>query len=265
MIPANKRDGVPVGDVSEERLRSMLDNAPIMVYVYGSDGRLLFGNREFERVLGVDRGALIGKLRVDFFSPEDAAVHRAHDLAVMASGQGSRLEETLPQADGEHTYISDKFPLRDGDGDIYAVGGISTDITGRRRAEEALRRSDARLAEAQGTYHVGHWDWDIVGGQIDGQTRCIGSSARLRRNSLPTIVGSSAECTQTIAGQLSGRSMTRCKAAGHTSSNIGLSVRTAKSECWPSAVRPRSMQRVDRSGCPERSRTSPTAREPSVI
>ncbi len=167
MTPADKRDGVPVADVSEERLHSILDDAPIMVYVYGSDGRLLFGNREFERVLGVDRGVLIGKMRVDFFSPEDAAVHGAHDLAVLASGTGSRLEETLPQADGEHTYISDKFPLRDGDGDIYAVGGISTDITERRRTEEALRRSDARLAEAQGTYHVGHWDWDIVGGQID--------------------------------------------------------------------------------------------------
>ena len=167
MIPAGEPQRAPAAATSEERLRSILDDAPIMVYVYGSDGRLLFGNREFERVLGVDRNVLIGKMRADFFSPEDAAVHRAHDLAVLASGRGSRLEETLPQADGEHTYISDKFPLCDRDGRIYAVGGISTDITERKRAEEALRRSDARLADAQGTYHVGNWDWDIVGGHID--------------------------------------------------------------------------------------------------
>ena len=111
-LPALQR----AADEVEERLQSILDDAPIIVYAYDSDGRLLFGNREFERVLGVDRDALIGKTRVDFFSPEDAAVHRAHDLAVLASGRASRLEETLPQADGEHTYISDKFPLRDRDG-----------------------------------------------------------------------------------------------------------------------------------------------------
>jgi PAS domain S-box-containing protein len=154
-------------DEVDERLQSILEEAPIIVYAYDREGRLLFGTREFERVLGVDRDALIGKTRVDFFSPEDAAVHRAHDLAVLASGRASRLEETLPQADGEHTYISDKFPLRDRDGRMYAVGGISTDITERRRAEERMRRSDARLAEAQGTYHIGHWEWEIADGHID--------------------------------------------------------------------------------------------------
>ncbi|MGP0048422.1 MAG: PAS domain S-box protein [Solirubrobacteraceae bacterium] len=154
-------------DEVEERLLSILDDAPIMLYAYDREGRLLFGNREFERVLGIDRGAMIGRTRVDFFAPNDAAVHRAHDEAVLASGRGSRLEETLPQADGEHTYISDKFPLRDADGRMHAVVGISTDITERRRAEAGMRRSDARLAEAQGAYHIGNWEWDIAGGQID--------------------------------------------------------------------------------------------------
>ncbi len=155
------------GDDVEERLQNILEDAPIIVYAYDGEGRLLFGNREFERVVGMDRDALIGKSRVDFFSPEDAAVHRAHDLAVLASGRALRLEETLPHADGEHTYISDKFPLRDRDARMYAVGGISTDITERRRAEEGMRRSDALLAEAQGLYHIGNWDWDIADGHID--------------------------------------------------------------------------------------------------
>ena len=161
-VPAPER---ATGEV-EERLRSILDDAPIMVYVYDSEGRLLFGNREFERVLGVDRDALIGKTRAEFFSPEDAAVQRAHDVAVLASGGTSRLEETLPQADGKHTFISDKFPLRDREGRVYAVCGISTDITERRRAEEGMRRSDARLAEEQGIYHVGNWEWNVADGRL---------------------------------------------------------------------------------------------------
>ncbi len=180
--------GTPNGEMperaageSEERLRSILDDAPIMVYVFDRDGRLLFGNREFERVLGFDHDTLIGQTRVQFFSAEDAAVHRAHDLAVLASGHGSRLEETLPQADGEHTYISAKFPLRDRDGQIYAVGGISTDITERKRAEEGMRQSEARLAEAQGVYHVGNWEWNIADGRIDWSDevyRIVGEAPR---------------------------------------------------------------------------------------
>ncbi|MGP0053257.1 MAG: PAS domain S-box protein [Solirubrobacteraceae bacterium] len=73
-------------DEVEERLLSILEDAPVMLYAYDREGRLLFGNREFERVLGIDRDAMIGRTRPDFFAPEDAAVHRAHDVAVLASG-----------------------------------------------------------------------------------------------------------------------------------------------------------------------------------
>src|SRR5204863_6807463 len=40
---------------------------------------------------------------------------------------------------GDRSYITQKFPLRDTDGDIYAVCGISTDITERKAREEELR------------------------------------------------------------------------------------------------------------------------------
>ena len=259
-VPAPER---ATGEV-EERLRSILDDAPMIVYVYDSEGRLLFGDREFERVLGVDRDALIGKTRAEFFSPEDAAVQRAHDVAVLASGGTSRLEETLPQADGKHTFISDKFPLRDREGRVYAVCGISTNITERRRAEEGMRRSDARLAEEQGIYHVGNWEWNVADGRLAWSDEVFRIWARLRRGSPPTTRGFSAGCIRTIAERLSERSTTRSTGAGSTRSNIGLSVRTARSESWPYAVRPRAAGRAERCGCSEPSRTSPSAREPSA-
>ena len=153
-LPALQRaaDGV------EERLQSILDDAPIIVYAYDSQGRLLFANREFERVLGVDRDALIGKTRVDFFSPEHAAVHRAHDLAVLASGRASRMEETLPQADGEHTYISEKFPLRDHAAacTLLVASPLTSPIVGVRRrgcvaAPPALPRRRASTTSVTGS------------------------------------------------------------------------------------------------------------------
>ena len=53
-------------------------------------------------------------------------------------------EEVARHDDGPHTYISVKCPLRDEMGVPYAVFGISTDITDRKKAEDALRASEER-------------------------------------------------------------------------------------------------------------------------
>ncbi|MHB8840905.1 MAG: PAS domain-containing protein [Candidatus Aquicultor sp.] len=50
----------------------------------------------------------------------------------------------IPLQDGPHTYISIKFPLRNPEGRIYGVCGISTDITARKLAEDSLRESEER-------------------------------------------------------------------------------------------------------------------------
>jgi PAS domain S-box-containing protein len=55
-------------------------------------------------------------------------------------------EELVPQDDGIHTYISLKFPLHDSAGVPYAVCGIATDITERKRAEDAVEEERRRLA-----------------------------------------------------------------------------------------------------------------------
>ncbi|MGE5240260.1 MAG: PAS domain S-box protein, partial [Bacteroidota bacterium] len=60
------------------------------------------------------------------------------------------VEEQVPQDDGVHTYISLKFPLRDSRGGSYAVCGISTDITARKRTEEVLRQSALGVSGAGG-------------------------------------------------------------------------------------------------------------------
>src|SRR5207244_8934929 len=44
--------------------------------------------------------------------------------------------------------------------------GILRDITRRKQAEDALKSSESRLAEAQRVAHVGSWEWDIVTKQV---------------------------------------------------------------------------------------------------
>jgi PAS domain S-box-containing protein len=57
------------------------------------------------------------------------------------------------------------------EGRIYAVAGISTDITDRQRAEIALRESDQRLNLALSSAEIGTWDWNIVTGKITWDDR----------------------------------------------------------------------------------------------
>jgi two-component system NtrC family sensor kinase len=62
---------------------------------------------------------------------------------VLARNAPMEFEEAVPLADGVHTYLSIKFPLHDANGVAYAVCNISTDITERKRSDEALRVSEA--------------------------------------------------------------------------------------------------------------------------
>ncbi|MDC0667334.1 STAS domain-containing protein, partial [Nannocystis radixulma] len=51
--------------------------------------------------------------------------------------------------DGMHVYLSVKFPLYDGTGELYGIGGVATDITERRRAEEERNALQERVIEVQ--------------------------------------------------------------------------------------------------------------------
>ena len=71
------------------------------------------------------------------------------------------FEETQTEADGEHTYIARKFPLRNAEGRIYALCAICTDVTERKAAEQALRHSREDLNHAQAVAQTGSWRLDV--------------------------------------------------------------------------------------------------------
>lgn len=120
--------------------RDILDASPAVVYVKRVDGTYEFVNRRFAHLFGITCEEAVGKSDMEIFpgSPEVTTAFRENDELVARSGLPLTIEEIAPHADGPHTYLSVKFPLRDQTGHVRAVAGISTDITDAKRFEEVF-------------------------------------------------------------------------------------------------------------------------------
>lgn len=129
---------------SQRLIETIIENSPAVIYVKDLEGRYLMINQRFADIFHLDRAATLGKTDHDLFSRDVADAFRAMDERVATADQPLTEEESAPQDDGAHAYISVKSPLRDDSGQTYAVFGISTDITQQRRAEAALLASEQR-------------------------------------------------------------------------------------------------------------------------
>jgi len=133
---------------SDERLKAIIDNTPCGITLKDADGHYLLVNRWFEEIFEITSDEARGKTSREIFSEAFADSGIAHDQAVLTAGQIIAREEELRLADGTHTLLTAKFPVRGGSGEVVAIGAISTDITERKRAEQVLQRAKEEAEEA---------------------------------------------------------------------------------------------------------------------
>ena len=132
-------------------MQDVIDGSTSPIFLKDRDGKFITINASLERMLGMSREEIKGKTDYDIAPKEVADYWRTHDTKVMATGKAIQIEEVADLQDGHHIFLANKFPLVDADGQVYGVGAISHDITERKRAEEALRKSEQEfrtLAEA---------------------------------------------------------------------------------------------------------------------
>ncbi len=130
---------------SEQRLQSIIDNAPSMVFVKDNQGKYLLVNSSFEKMLNREASQIMGKTDFDFFPAELAQKFSGEDKQVIEKNVILEIEERLPEYTGIDHCATTKFPLYE-QGVAYAVCGISTDISDRKKAE-SLQLSQQKVLE----------------------------------------------------------------------------------------------------------------------
>jgi PAS domain S-box-containing protein len=136
---------------SEARLQAIMDNSPAMIFLKDIEGRYLHFNRQFAQAFHLRLEEGIGKTDAELFPREQAVAFRANDLTVLGGGIQLVFDEVAMHDDGPHTSLVSKAPLYDEAGKIYALVGIVTDITERKRLEEEVlhisEREHRRIAQ----------------------------------------------------------------------------------------------------------------------
>ncbi len=142
---------------SEAKLQAILDASSSVIYVKDLDGKYELVNRRYEELFHISKEAIKHKTDYDVFPPHIAKEFRFNDQMVQATQKNLVMEERAPQSDGWHTFLSNKFPLFNQNGVLYATCAISTDITDRKRVEFALKESESRFRTMADTAPVLIW------------------------------------------------------------------------------------------------------------
>ena len=115
---------------SRDLLDEVLAHTDVVVYAKDMTGRFLLANPAMERSVGVGPGEVVGRTTAELFGTETAAEFDANDAIMLASGSWQVFAEELRRPGvGTRLYRSTKFPLVDPSGEVYAVAGVSTDVT----------------------------------------------------------------------------------------------------------------------------------------
>jgi PAS domain S-box-containing protein len=134
---------------SENKLATILDNVEAYIYIKGTDYAYQYANQRVCELFGKPLAEIVGRGDEVFFDAQTTASLRANDRRVIEEGMRVSEEEVNTTADGMLTsaYLSVKLPLRGPDGRVYALCGISTDITGRKAQEVELDRHRHHLEQ----------------------------------------------------------------------------------------------------------------------
>jgi len=153
---------------TEERLKemvSLVEKSNEFIGLASWDGKIIFINEAGLKLSGLDNLEEARSLTIYDLTPDFSPVRMEKEIyPVMMEAGFMRIDSQLRnQKSGQMIDVEiGGSPLRsEQTGEPIGIIAIIRDITQRKRSENRLRKSEARLAEAQSIAHLGSWDWDI--------------------------------------------------------------------------------------------------------
>ncbi len=128
------------------KLSSILDNAPVAAYTKDLERRYQYANRMVAELFDLPFDKIIGYVDSDFFDEKSLQKIRDSDRKVLEHGVRVEIINAYHLKNGkERIFLTVKEPLRDENGNIYALSGISTDVTELKKSELAQQEASERL------------------------------------------------------------------------------------------------------------------------
>ena len=144
-------------------LDSMLSSAPVGFAFYDRDLRYVRLNEHLARMHGIPLAAHIGKRFRELLPPGAAneLVDQAESMLAQVFRTGESLANreiagTLPDGNSTRTWMTNYFPVRVADKEVRWVGVIAVEVTERKQAEDALRRSEKLAAAGRLAASIAH-------------------------------------------------------------------------------------------------------------
>ena len=170
---------------TQQHQEALLCNIPDAAWLKAVDGRYLAVNYAFARACGWTRSEIVGRTDRDLWPEEQAARYHEEDWRVLESGQPLVTEECIDVGNGAvRWYETVRAPVRDASGGWIGTVGVRRDITERKQAEEALRRSEEQLGQVVKLEAVGR----LAGGiahDFNNILTAVGGHAALLLEEIP--------------------------------------------------------------------------------
>ncbi|MEE4358548.1 MAG: PAS domain S-box protein, partial [Desulfococcaceae bacterium] len=132
---------------TEQQLRLIFDTVPAMIWQKDTTGKYMAVNKTYCKTIGMTEKYILGKSDHELFPSDIADIYTADDRRLLESGVSEQgIEEHHRKSSGEYGWsLTDKMLLYDSAGNISGTIGFALDITKRKQAEEALRKSEQKF------------------------------------------------------------------------------------------------------------------------
>ena len=150
---------------SEAKYRGLVESSQEHIFMLNRNGIYLASNDRIDATCLPNGNTLVGKGLQEVYPAEVTRLYYHRLNQVVASERAVEFEYSLWKNGALKHYLDVLYPIFRDD-TVWAVGGICQDMTERKNTEEALRRSNESLAEAQRIARLGIRDWDLMTGEI---------------------------------------------------------------------------------------------------